>query len=159
MDKLYVNCLHAKKIPSHFGFKRFYLQTKLPSSNKREDSVIYSDTDELHKGNVNNRHVFRSSRPPLLQHLHVHPKRFLDGVFGDETDKVCGVGFSVCKKFVYCGFSHHGLTYLTGMICREKNAVVKTKCTNNRQRYHILEQDNITYLGWPTILSWSQQLR
>lgn len=90
--------------------------------------MIRSDTDVLHKGNVNNRHMFCSSRLPLLQHLHVHPKRLLDGVFGGETDEVCDVGFSVRKKFVYGGFSHHGLTYLTGMICVQKTVYMNKMC-------------------------------
>ncbi len=43
MDALYVNYLHAKKIPSQFGLKRFYLQTKLPPSNKTR-TVWYTVT-------------------------------------------------------------------------------------------------------------------
>lgn len=133
-----------------FSFIRFYLQTNLSSSNKREDNVIYSDTDALHKDNVNNRHVFRSSRPLLLQHLHVHPKRFLDGVFGDETDEVCGVGVSVRKKFVYGGLSHHRLTYLTGMICGQKNSV-------HEQNVLTIPGRNIVFCSKLLLFTWDGQ--
>ena len=65
-------------------------------------------------------HVIISPSPlgsSLFQHLHVPAERLLDGVFGDEVDKVLDVGLSVGRELVDGFLPHHGFGDLPGMVC------------------------------------------
>lgn len=52
----------------------------------------------------------------LFKHLQIYTKRFLNGVFGDEADKVLDVSLSVGCEFVDSWLPHHGLGDLSGVV-------------------------------------------
>lgn len=53
----------------------------------------------------------------LFKHLHVHAQRLLNGVFGDEVDKVLDVGLPVGRQLVDGWLPHHGLGDGSGVVC------------------------------------------
>lgn len=59
------------------------------------------------------------SRSPLalslFKHLQVHADRLLNGVFGDERDKVFDVSLPVGRQLVDSWLPHHGLGDLSGV--------------------------------------------
>lgn len=64
-----------------------------------------------------------SSGLPLLQHLQVHADRFLDGLLGDEVDKVLDVGLPARQQSVDGGLPHHGLGDLSGVVWRRSKRI------------------------------------
>ena len=61
--------------------------------------------------------------PSLLKHLHVHAERLLNGVFGDEVDKVLDVGLSVGRELVDGRLPHHGLGDLSGVVWKMNSLI------------------------------------
>lgn len=59
----------------------------------------------------------------LFKHLQIHAERLLNGVFGDEADKVLDVGLSVGRQLVDGWLPHHGLGDLSGVVCKERTDV------------------------------------
>lgn len=64
-----------------------------------------------------------SSGLPLLQHLQVHAERLLDGLLGDEVDKVLDVGIPAGQQSVDGGLPHHGLGDLSGVVWRRSKHI------------------------------------
>lgn len=52
----------------------------------------------------------------LFELFYVHLQGLLDDVFGDKTDKVLDVRVTLFQQEVCCGFSHHVLGQLSGMV-------------------------------------------
>lgn len=80
---------------------------------------------------------------PLLQHLQVHAERLLDGLLGDEVDKVLDVSLPAGQQPVDGGLPHHGLGDLPGVVWRrskrmeiqfaDRKAIVKIVVTLKTQ--------------------------
>lgn len=51
----------------------------------------------------------------LFKHLQIHADRLLNGVFGDERDKVFDVSLPVGRQLVDSWLPHHGLGDLSGV--------------------------------------------
>lgn len=75
-----------------------------------------------------------SSGLPLLQHLQVHAERLLDGLLGDEVDKVLDVGLPAGQKTVNGGLPHHGLGELPGVVWRRSKRT-DSQFANSRKIY------------------------
>lgn len=71
----------------------------------------------------------RSSEFPLslllFENLQIRAQRFLDGVLGDEVDKVLDVSVSVGRQPVDGGLPHHGLGDLPGVVCEGREPAVR----------------------------------
>lgn len=70
------------------------------------------------------------SRSPLalslFKHLQIHADRLLNGVFGDERDKVFDVSLPVGRQLVDSWLPHHGLGDLSGVGWEVKRCVFST---------------------------------
>ncbi len=153
MDTLYVNYLHAKKIPSQFGLNCFYLQTKLPPSNKTR-TVWYTVTLMSSIKATSTTSTCFGPQDLLFFSISMYtPRDFWMESFVMKLTKfvvsasrfarsLSIVDFLIIDLLIWRAWSVGG-----GKYCR------KNKMYHNRQRHHILDQDNTIYLGWPTISS------
>lgn len=62
----------------------------------------------------------------LFKHLHIHAERLLNGVFGDEANKVLDVSLSVGHQLVNGWLPHHGLGDLSGVVCEVNRCTVSS---------------------------------
>lgn len=61
-----------------------------------------------------------------FEHLQIHAKRLLDGVFVDEVDKVLEVSLPAGHQLVDGRLPHHGLGELSGVVCEVSRRIVSS---------------------------------